>query len=491
MPIADGAQSWMCGAWITIALSLLSLAATPSAADDDGADRIKPHANNPRYWQYKGEPVMLLGGSQTDHIFLLDDLEPHLDEIQAVGANYVRCTMSQREGQALKPHKLLPDGQFDLDQWNDEYWQRFQDMLAWTSEREIIVQIEVWDRFDYATQNWETSPWNPKNNTNYSYDESGFATDYANTQLYNDEHPFFHTIDGTEHYLSRYDLIRRYQEAFVAKMLSYSLPYGHVLYCMNNETSSEAGWGQYWIQLIQAKAAEEGVTVCTTDMFDDAFEAENAEHTRLIFADPEHYMFADISQVNSRNFDETHWDRLQWLLQHVSAHPRPSNHTKIYGSGYYTFGTGGPEDGVERFWRDILGGSAGARFHRPDAGNGLNDFAKGSIKAARILEGLIKFWDITPRMDLLSDRESNEAYLAAEPGESYALYFTDGGSVGLDLSDAPGTFGVTWISVSMGTVTESSAAGGYRLMDKTIQGGGVVTLSAPYQGGWVAALVKQ
>ena len=94
-------------------------------------------------------------------------------------------------------------------------------------------------------------------------------------------------------------------------------------------------------------------------------------------------------------------------------------------------------------------------------------------------------------MDLLSDRESNEAYLAAEPGESYALYFTDGGSVGLDLSDAPGTFGVTWISVSMGTVTESSAAGGYRLMDKTIQGGGVVTLSAPYQGGWVAALVKQ
>ena len=37
--------------------------------------------------------------------------------------------------------------------------------------------------------------------------------------------------------------------------------------------------------------------------------------------------------------------------------------------------------------------------------------------------------------------------------ESYALYFTDGGSVGLDLSAALGTLEVTWISVSTGVVT--------------------------------------
>ncbi len=233
------------------------------------------------------------------------------------------------------------------------------------------------------------------------------------------------------------------------------------------------------------------MTVCTTDMFDDAFMAEKAVHTRLIFDDPEHYMFADISQVNSRNYDQAHWDKLQWLLRQVNAHPRPSNHTKIYGSGYKSFGTGGPEDGVERFWRNILGGSASVRFHRPDSGNGLNDFAKGSIKAARILERQIKFWNITPQMGLLSDRESNEAYLTAKPGEYYALYFTDGGSVGLDLTTAKGTFGVTWISVSMGITTQTSAAGGFRKTKKTIQGGRVVTVSAPYKGGWVAAIVKK
>jgi hypothetical protein len=48
------------------------------------------------------------------------------------------------------------------------------------------------------------------------------------------------------------------------------------------------------------------------------------------------------------------------------------------------------------------------------------------------------------------------------------------------LSDrAPGTFGITWISVAMGRVIESSQLGGCRSMDKTIE------------GGWVAAIVKQ
>jgi len=107
-------------------------------------DRIQPWSENPRYWQYKGKPVMLLGGSKTDHIFLADGLFEHLNEMPPVGANYVRNTMSQREPKELKAHKLLPDGNFDMDQWNEEYWAMFANMLKWTAERDIFVQIEVW-----------------------------------------------------------------------------------------------------------------------------------------------------------------------------------------------------------------------------------------------------------------------------------------------------------------------------------------------------------
>jgi len=457
----------------------------------DNDDRIQPYTRNPRYWQHRGKPVLLLGGSQTDHIFLHEGLKAHLDEMHGVGANYVRNTMSQREGEALKPHQLLNDGRFDLGQWNEEYWTRFQKMLIWTAEREIFVQIEVWDRFDYSTANWQTSPWNPGRNVNYTYEETGFEAEYPKHSG-QDLQPFFHSIVGMPRYGPQLDRVREYQEAFVAKMLSYSLEHGHVLYCMDNETSTPAQWGQYWIDFIKARAVEKGVAVCTTDMFDDAFRAQEAEHTPLIFEDPEHYMFADISQVNSRNYDEQHWERLQWLLEQVNEkHPRPSNHTKIYGSGYHAFGTGGPEDGVERFWRNILGASASSRFHRPDSGNGLNDLAKASIRAARILEGQIRLWDVRPHMGLLTDREANGAYLSAAPGQSYALYFPNGGSVGLDLTDAPGTYGITWISVSMGICVETAADLGYRRMDRTIEGGGVVKLSAPYKGGWVAAIVRE
>jgi hypothetical protein len=443
------------------------------------SDRIQPYSPNPRYWAYKGQPVLLLGGSKTDHIFLLDDLEDHLAEIAEVGGNYVRNTMSQREAQELKPHRLLPAGSFDLDRWNEEYWKRFQNMLEWTHERDIVVQIEVWDRFDYSLEPWHLSPWNPANNTNYTSDETGLATEYPRP-CWEDVQPFFHTIKGMDQYRPKYERVRIYQEEFVAKLLCYSLKYRHVLYCMNNETSTSPTWGQYWIQFIQPRAAKKGVNVYTTDMFDDTWKAKESVLTPIIFENPQIYQFVDISQVNSRVFGEHHWENMQWLVNQVHKHPRPVNHTKIYGSGYTSWGSGGPEDGIERFWRNILGGCASARFHRDGGGIGLQPMAKACIRAARKLESLIKLWDVTPHMGLLSDRNWDEAYLAANPGEQYALYFPDGGSIGLDLTGHKELFELRWINVCTGDWGEKAP----------VPGDGIVTISAPDKGGWIAAIVR-
>ncbi len=444
------------------------------------ADRIQPYSGNPTYWQYKGEPVLLLGGSKTDHIFLLDDLEEHLDEIKEVGGNYVRNTMSQREAKELKPYRLLPDGKFDLDQWNEEYWRRFQNMLRLTAERDIFVQIEVWDRFDYSTDNWTHSPWNPAINVTYTTEESGLVTEYPQGP-WKDKQPFFHSVEGVPQYRPQYDLIRRHQETFVRKMLSYSLDHGHVLYCMNNETTTDPAWGQYWMRFIRERAVEKDLIVHATDMFDDIWKAEKSVHARAVLDSPDVYTFVDISQVNSRNFGQAHWDRMQWLVSRAHRHPRPVNHTKIYGSGHTSWGSGGPEDGVERFWRNIIGGCASARFHRGGAGNGLNSFAKATIRAARKLEGLVRPWEVTPAMELLSQRGENEAYVAAEAGQKYALYFPKGGSVVLDLSNGVGEFAARWISVASGEWGRTDV----------VKAGGPITITAPDGGGWAAALVRQ
>jgi len=58
---------------------------------------IKPFSENPRYWEYKGQPVLLLGGSKNDNLFQIQNLEEHLDELHAVGGNYIRNTMSSRD----------------------------------------------------------------------------------------------------------------------------------------------------------------------------------------------------------------------------------------------------------------------------------------------------------------------------------------------------------------------------------------------------------
>jgi len=247
-------------------------------------DYIRPFSENPKYWQYKGEPVLLVGGSKDDNLFQLPDLKRHLDSLAQVGGNYIRNTMSSRvdKGWEIQPFLQLEDGRYDLEQWNKDYWQRVSNMLDWTFERDIIVQIEIWDRFDYSRNHWLTSPWNPANNINYTYEQSGFAQDYP-LHPSRDVHPFFHSIPGTEHYIESYNVFRPFQEKFVDHLLSMTLNYPNILYCMNNETSSSPLWGQYWIRRIRNKAEDRNVGVFTTDMFDDFWKGQESEHVEMVF----------------------------------------------------------------------------------------------------------------------------------------------------------------------------------------------------------------
>jgi hypothetical protein len=147
--------------------------------------------------------------------------------------------MSDRRdfGHEVHAFKQLPNGKYDLNQWNEEYWTRFANLLKWTAERDIIVQIEVWDRFDYSdvrkSGNWDRNPYNPKNNINYTEKETGLAAAYPDHPG-QDKQPIFHTVPG----LKNNPTLLAVQKRFVDRMLSHSLPYGNVLYCMNNETGS-------------------------------------------------------------------------------------------------------------------------------------------------------------------------------------------------------------------------------------------------------------
>jgi hypothetical protein len=279
-------------------------------------------------------------------------------------------------------------------------------------------------------------------------------------------------------YDPRLDRLREYQERFVAKMLSCSLPHGNVLYCMDNETNTEAKWGQYWMAFIRQQADGRGVNVCVTDMFDDVWKPESSEMLAVALDSPELYDFLDISQVNSRNFGEDHWRRLHWIVQRAREHPRPVNHTKIYSAGETGFGSGTPQDGIERFWHNLLCGSASSRFHRPTSGIGLNEVSQACIRSARAVEELVRFWELVPAMELIRDRRENRSYLAASPGRAYVLFLPHGGPALLDLSEARAPLALTWIDVNSGQAAESTGP----------VGGEAAQITAPSELPWVAVL---
>ena len=158
------------------------------------------------FWQYKGKPVLLLGGSSNDNIFqqAFSGLDEELDSLIFYGGNYLRCTMSGRDkGDDYPFYRNKETGLYDLEKWNDIYWEKFEYFLQATLKRKIIVQIEIWATYDFYTRTslmldgkteWERNPLNPANNINYKgeYDSGLHEIFRSNGQeLIN---PFFNTV---------------------------------------------------------------------------------------------------------------------------------------------------------------------------------------------------------------------------------------------------------------------------------------------------------
>ena len=97
------------------------------------------------------------------------------------------------------------------------------------------------------------------------------------------------------------------------KLLSETLQYGHVLYCMDNETAVTPAWGEYWATYIQKQAATAGQTVETTEMW-DPWDLSDEKH-KATFDHPETYSFCDISQNNHQK-RQRHWDNAQRIRRH-------------------------------------------------------------------------------------------------------------------------------------------------------------------------------
>jgi hypothetical protein len=259
-------------------------------------------------------------------------------------------------------------------------------------------------------------------------------------------------------------------------MLSYTLNYNHVLYCMDNETAAPPSWAKHWAIRIRQEAKKTSKTVQTTEMWDD-WNVGDPQYDAT-FRDPDTFPFLDISQNNHQK-GQTHYHNALKRRNSIREKPRPITNVKIYGGEYRRFGDA--RDGVERFWRNLFGGHAAARFHRPTAGIGLSGRAQQMIRSARRVTEAFDVFRCQPRNDLLSEREPNEAFCLAEEARQYAVYFPAEGSVTLDTSRASTALSMQWYNVDRGEWQTGKTTGGSRF----------VKLTTPSSGQWVVLILHR
>jgi hypothetical protein len=335
-----------------IVLSLMLLLTTEysvqalAPSGEQEINSIKVYAKNPMYWQYKGKPVLLLGGSSNDNLFqqAFDGLDEELDRLVSHGGNYLRCTMSSRdEGDEYPFCKDAQTGLFELDKWNDDYWKKFEYFLEATHKREIIVQIEIWATYDFYSRTshiidgktaWERNPFNPANNSSYSESESGMFDIFRSNgqEIINS---FFNTVlplPEPFNFETR-PVVLAYQQKFVDKLLSVSLKYDHVLYCIDNETQADPKWSVYWSQYIRKKAEEQNTPIEVTEMFDPfdptggavkgaAMQSPSTHfftlrsNVSVTLNDPENFSFIEISNHNAQ-VGQVHFETAYYIWKKV------------------------------------------------------------------------------------------------------------------------------------------------------------------------------
>jgi len=455
--------------------------------------RIQPYAGNPFYWQYEGEPLLLLGGSDDDdlHNWTNSQVTAQLDLLVSKGGNFIRDDVTSHDNDSgVYPFVQTSPGMYDLDQWDEAWWSKITFLLSEAQQRDIIVSFEIWNAFTFRNTPWSNSPWNPKNNINYTQVSSGIP-EFWGVHPSQGNSPFIETVPG----LGSNGVVLPYQEAFVREFIKRTLPYDNALYVIQNESNADFLWSDYWATVMHDEAGLAGEEVEIADMR-DPWNLTDPDHEYPIDR-PNLYTFIEISQNNQNPFggtqsssaDQLHYNRVQTIRDNIqydttlgggSPVIRPMNTVKTYGADTNTFDPGSSNQrGTERFWRNVFGGGAAARFHRPNSGLGLGTVAQANILSARMATDAIDVFSAVPDNSLLSNRSNDEAYvLAAGSGEEYAVYFTGDafGFVQLDVASAPSNWSLRWLDVASSTWGSTTSLGDVE----------TVSLQRPGSGQWVA-----
>jgi hypothetical protein len=447
-------------------LPLVLLAAAAPAAEP-----IRLHPDNPHYFLFRGKPTVLITSAEHYGAVLnLDfDYKRYLATLADDRLNLTRTfSGAYREGPqsfnisdntlAPKPDRYIAPwprtdapgaadglGKFDLQRWNDAYFERLKAFVKEAGARGIVVELTLFCPF-YRDEMWNLSPLNAKNNVNNIGD-----------------------MKREEVYTLKDSAMQTVQDALVRKIVQELRDFDNVLFEIANEPYAlnliPAEWERHIAGVIAA--AEAGFSVKARHLI-----TQNVANGSKKVPDPH-------PQVSVFNF---HYSRppesvaLNWDLNR----PIGCNETGFDGQADATYRVQG--------WEFILAGGAlynnldysftagkedGTYAYPPRQPGGGSAALRKQLRVLRDFMDSIEFISMAPAPGFVRSGlpEDASAWTLAAPGKVYAVYLHHGRvqkeqkgpryvvdatprTVELSVNLPAGTYRAEWIDAKTGKVAK-------------------------------------
>jgi hypothetical protein len=429
---------------------------------------LRVHPQNPRYFTDDGKRAIYLTGSHTWNS--LQDMFPegrqspfdfdgYLDTLAGHGHNFIRLWRwelfawdeTPNSGNVAKhvdvaPHPWLRKGpgnardgkpKFDLDQFDDGYFQRLRSRVTAARDHGICVSVMLFEGWglQHITGAWEAHPFHPDNNIN------GLGGDVEN---------------GTDIDTLRVPAITKVQEAYVRKAIETVGDLDNVLYEIVNEAGVYSiEWQEHFIRYVHE------------------FEKGRPKQHPVGMTFP---YSRDVKKRGS-NSDLFH-SSADWISPNPDAgkfsyktNPPPSDGGKIIlADTDHLWGIGGD---VAWVWKSFLRG-VNPLFMDPWKRDVLTkgdektwESVRHAMGVARRLADQVNLAAMTPQPAL-----ATTGYCLADSPREYVVYLPDGGEVTLDLPAPTGTLQATWLDPDDETTHSAASVGG----------GAKQTFTAPFKG---------
>lgn len=416
---------------------------------------LRVSQENPRYFTDGGGKVLLLTGSHTwcDFVDCGDvdpppdfDYDAYLDFLESNNHNFFRLWRAEnaKGGETGANYWFSPmpyqrpgpgaalDGKpkFDLNKFNQAYFDRMRSRIIEAGQRGIYVSIMLFDGWSIESKvpnhdPWAGHPFNSSNNIN------GIDGDVnGNGQ-------------GEETHTLQFEAVTERQEDYVRKVIDSVNDLDNVLYEISNESHGNSqDWQYHMINYIKNYEASKpkqhpaGMTV----------EWLGGDNTEL---------FASLADWISPNGD-------------VNNPPAANGVKVILNDTDHLCGICGDRQwvwksftrGVNPIFMDPFDGQAPGRGaplgYDPDNAN--DESIRKNLGYSLTYANRMNLVDMTPHGELAST-----GYALANPvasGEEYLAYLPSGGNVVVDLSSASGRLNVEWFNPDKGTTTDGGETTG-------------------------------